>query len=47
MELKVGGISGEKEQLTPGGFDQQERGRGLVKAGVVQHDHVLRTFLTS
>jgi len=37
--VEIGGIGGQKEQLATRGFDQPECCLGLVKAGVVQHDH--------
>jgi len=40
--VEVGGIGGQEEQLTAGGFDQPERRWGLMKPGVVQHDHTAR-----
>ena len=39
---EVGGVSGQKQQVTASGFDQFKRGRGLMKVGVVQHDHTAR-----
>jgi hypothetical protein len=37
--IEIGGISRQEQQVTAGRFNQLKRGRGLMKAGVVQHDH--------
>jgi len=37
--VKVRRVSRQKEQVTARSLDQFERGWGLMKAGVVQHDH--------
>jgi len=37
--VEVWGIGRQEQQVTASGFDQLKRRRGLMKAGVVQHDH--------
>jgi hypothetical protein len=40
--IEIGGIGWQEQQVTTGVFHQFKRGRGLMKAGVVQHDHAAR-----
>ncbi len=40
--IEVGGVGGQEKQLTTGGGGQPLRRRGLMKPGVVQHDHTTR-----
>ena len=40
--VEVWGIGRQKQQVTARGLDELKRGRGLMKAGVVQHDHAAR-----
>ena len=40
--IEVGRVGRQKQQRTAGGGDQRRRGRRLMEAGVVQHDHAAR-----
>lgn len=40
--IEVGRIGRQKQQRTAGGGDQRRRGRRLMEAGVIQHDHAAR-----
>ena len=40
--VEIGRVGGQKQQVTASGFDQLQGRRGLMKTGVVQHDHAAR-----